>query len=225
LLAEAREYDRGVKQLKCCVLDPTAELTETGFAVVSRFKTVRTEDRLHRSVRKRLSREDLETFLKFVFRLGLGTAPLPENALPDDSEDALDEKVIISGLGLHRASNDRLPSGERTLTGSIREPLMHLAQDLHAGCAARAVNTASENDVIEARDELRYILEQLSMAGRALEQKYGKHAFGLGIPRLVAEQGSRGLARLLSLWIFVGKESKLRTDAARFIAELKAGSG
>jgi hypothetical protein len=72
----------------------------------------------------------------------------------------------------------------------------------------------------EARDELRPILMILANGGRILQERYGKHAFGLGLVQLLAEQRKDELAVMLALWIATGRRSQLRIDARRFLAEL-----
>jgi hypothetical protein len=221
LLAAAERFDHAIPLIRRCLLKGnSAELSDLAFEVATYFKTVRTKNKLHRNTRKRLSQGNVESFLKFIFRLSIGIPALPETSQVDDSEDQKDERILVTGLGLHRAHIDRLPSGERTLTGSVRQPLDHLAQALRFPGAMVVISSASTELVVEARDELRSVLRILATTGEILEANYGKHAFGLGTARLLDKQQPEDLALLLVIWVSVGKESQLRIDARRFLAQL-----
>jgi hypothetical protein len=199
----------------------TGELTDLAFEYASVFKTKRTRNRLHRNVRKRLSEGEVETFLKSIFRLCVGIAPL-SNVSEEQyvDEGTQDETILKAGFGLHRATVDRLETGERILVGSIREPLADLANAMRFRSAVTATSAASQRIAADARDELRSVIDVLANAGLMLQDRYGKHAFGLGLVQLLDGQRKDDLAMLLAIWVSVGKKSQLRSDARRFLREV-----
>jgi hypothetical protein len=210
LLEAAEQFDRYAPVIRSRLLEGnTAELTDVAFEVAKIFKERRTRNKLHRNVRKRLSDAEVETFLKCILRLCIGISPLTDpNA---DSEEAVrDETIMRNGLGLQRAG----------VEGSIREPLGDLAIALRFRDAKTLISRISPQLAAEARDEVHKIGSILTNAGRILERRHGKHAFGLGLVQHFFNPDRHWWAMLLALWISFGKRSQLRKSARRFLKDI-----
>lgn len=220
----AREYDvLGPQIAECLFQNHNREISDRGFKIFRKLRDARTRIRIapFRQLRKRVSPEDWETFMRLIFEIQSGTfAGWNVATALDDPDLTRDKATLVRGLGLHRARSDRIAGSKPWLEGDIDQPLVTLARSLKNRRWEDFVSSFSDEEMKQARDELRCVLIIALNVADPLEAIFGKHAFGFGVMASIARLfEDRVHAMMFIFWLALRTAPEMRQNVDQFLRQ------
>jgi hypothetical protein len=197
-MSEAVDGDDADYLLKDSLIDDLDKLSET-----------RTENRVIRRARKRVGKAQFSRLLRILLETAVGQfRSWDEIADTDDGENDTDAKIAERGMGISRARKDRLGNAGPWLSGDIAAHLVTLSSLFARNRLADVYKAASDEQLLQARDELRQLIRMFAGLGPLLEGIFGRHAFGFGtLSELDQSSSARLQAGLILLWLLVKQKS------------------
>jgi len=202
--------DRTVREL----VDPnTGELSELAWEQIEQSPTARLGKPLG-GVRRRVGRDLFPTVLRAMYGVTTGTFDGLYSEDPDEA--AIDRRALEKGFGLERARTDRIGGNDPWLPGAwVEEALGEGAKWLGEVVWTDELAASSDEQLLQARDETRFVLALFGGFSLAFDELIGRGAFGLSVLgeaiRVMGppEQGS---------WLLMWAAARFRGPA-----ELRAG--
>jgi hypothetical protein len=190
------------------------------FAAIDRLKEADIDEPIIRQVRNRLRDSgQFQTFMVTMLEAAVGRFEGFVRITTKDADAAANEQILRRGLGFQRAHRDRSPDGIVLLPKEAEAdvPIASLSRSLRRKSIQTALRRATDGQIFKARDELRILIDILSIVGAHLEEQHGRNAFGLGSIQTVARSRHKHMQIMLLLWITTGEDSELRTNARDFL--------
>jgi hypothetical protein len=217
-LTDAVLYFDGNRQLfKKKILDTAygiVSVRRSGQNFLDSLSGLRVENRHFRRARRRIGASNFSEFSRIIVTIAVGA--YRADAESNERDSAAEREVIESGLGLLRARIDRLENGQPLLTGDIEPILEKFSARLAKATKLMMLRTISSGEINCARDELRLLFTGLQNASIKLENKHGKHPFGLHV---IVEFGTVTEIRLQALMILLFATT-IRTDPDNKLREI-----
>lgn len=197
LSSEAIKWDRAIEQMKKYSkrLDSEDdEVADQADRELIRARDARTNLKLVRRIRKRVGKEEFPSVLRLIIGLAAGD-------FENGPAMAVEDHVIDKTLGLDAARQHHLPGMAPWLEGSVRPELGELSELLASNRATVIFGRMSDNELNQAREEVRDLLRGLEIFSRGMRQTLGKNPFGFGIIREISEAARPiDLAQLVLGW-------------------------
>ncbi len=162
-----------------------------------RLGTARLAETALRKARKRVGSRRFPEFLETVLKVVSGEFEGWSQA----DESALFEK----GLGLRRARIDRVSGLPPWLQGDAAEALGSLSSLLQPDQLRNALNSATDQDLLAARDELRSVLSLFRSVALIAEAVFGRGAFGFAVFRDLDAAKPPSQAFFMLIWLVLRK--------------------
>jgi hypothetical protein len=157
---------------------------------------------LLRLLRQRLGGDDadLATLFTTFAQLSLGDEPVWENTLPElAAEERAPEEIASDAMGLGRLTTEK--HDELGPLATEKPAVQDLFEQMRVAGLFPIENLptvlahAAEDELQQAREDARFIVDDLGVIAEALEIAFGRDAFGLGISSLYRKQGPQAVGR------------------------------
>jgi hypothetical protein len=142
--------------------------------------------------RRRVGRKPFPQFVRLILDAARGRA---------GQLDPIKADLLERGLGLDRARDDRVKGAEPWLQGDIDGALRYLPEVFHPDELRQNLESADDQDLEGARDEVRSLISVLKSFASITELIFGPHAFGLDIFRDLDTSEPLIQAFLLLVWL------------------------
>jgi len=170
-------------------------------------------------VRRNTGRESFSTVVRVLVEIGVGRFQGYERGVSPSDEDSETGALVERAMGLDRARSDRLADAGPWLDGDPEVDFVRLSQALNAWPLAAGVS-ASEEELHQARAELRAFLAVISTMAPLFERLFGRASFGFGtIARTLDLQTPDSQAFMLLAWLALRHDEALR-DGMRSLGSL-----
>jgi len=170
-------------------------------------------------VRRNTGREGFSTVVRVLAEIGVGRFRGYEREASASDEESETGALVERAMGLDRARSDRLVNAGPWLDGDPEVDFVRLSQALNTWPLAAGVS-ASEEELHQARAELRAFLMVISTMAPLFERLFGRAAFGLGtIARTLDLQTPDTQAFMLLAWLALRHDEALR-DGMRSLGSL-----
>src|SRR6266487_1703336 len=170
-------------------------------------------------VRRNIGREGFSTVVRVLAEIGVGRFQGYERGVSASDEDSETGALVERAMGLDRARSDRLADAGPWLDGDPEVDFVRLSRALNTWPLAAGVS-ASEEELHQARAELRAFLTVISTMAPLFEQLFGRAGFGFGtIARTLDLRTSDLQAFLLLAWLALRHDQGLR-DGMRSLGSL-----
>jgi hypothetical protein len=170
-------------------------------------------------VRRNLGREGFSTVVRVVVEIVAGRFQGYERAADTGSADRQTPALVERAMGWDRARSDRLADTGPWLDGDPEVDLARLSQAVNSWPLAAGVS-ASEEELHQARAELRAFLKVISTTAPLFERLFGRAAFGFGtIARMLDTPPPDLEAFMLLAWLALRHDHALR-DGMRTLGGL-----
>ncbi len=187
------QWQQGIEEIR-----RLQEYPEQLSKVLGRTAVMRFPQKTLARVRKRVGRENFPTFLKVLVNVGSGTF----EGYATDPETGIDEREIVEkGFGVQRARTNRLADTGPWLTEDTGAALKELSSRLRHHPLGENLNTVSEAELTNAREEVRCFLSAFEGISQTLDRMFSRGAFGFSVfADVIRELGPRDQAILLLFW-------------------------
>jgi len=170
-------------------------------------------------VRRNIGREGFSTVVRVVGEIAAGRFRGYERGADTGSEDSKTGALVERAVGLDRARSDRLADAGPWLDGDPEVDFVRLSQALNTWPLAAGAS-ASEEELHQARTELRAFLAVISTMAPLFERLFGRAAFGFGtIARTLGTPPPDLEAFMLLAWLALRHDEALR-DGMRSLGSL-----
>src|SRR6266545_847905 len=170
-------------------------------------------------VRRNIGREGFSTVARVLAEIGVGRFRGYEREASASDEESETGALVERAMGLDRARSDRLADAGPWLDGDPEVDFVRLSQALNAWPLAAGVS-ASEEELHQARAELRAFLAVISTMAPLFERLFGRASFGFGtIARTLDLQTPDSQAFMLLAWLALRHDEALR-DGMRSLGSL-----
>jgi hypothetical protein len=218
------QWDRRAPEL----VDPeTGELSEAAWVLIDEASTTRLEQPLSKA-RKRVGKERFDTFTRLMIETSLGVF---RGFSTEDEKDPGDEerRIMEKGLGLQRARVNRLGEAGPPLEIDIEDYLKRMSWLADKGSLGRELATLTDEQLLEARDEVRPWLAVAAGYSLMFGETLGRGALGLSaLDEVIREMGAQEQALFTLSWAIAryGGPEDLREGLASVgkpTSEMEAG--
>lgn len=170
----ALQFERAQREL---VDESTGELSPSARKYIENAASLRLKGSLAHA-RKRIGKQRFETFLTVIFEVFTGRF---EGLHMDTEEAEYEQNILEQGLGLQRARKDYVDAIEPWLPAQwVERTLKPLSQFLGQRQWTSKLTILSDAELVQARNELRPVLELIAQGVPTVVQLLGNGAFGLG---------------------------------------------
>src|SRR6266511_2593822 len=170
-------------------------------------------------VRRNTRREGFSTVVRVLAEIGVGRFRGYEREASASDEESETGALVERAMGLDRARSDRLVNAGPWLDGDPEVDFVRLSQALNTWPLAAGVS-ASEEELHQARAELRAFLAVISTMAPLFERLFGRAGFGFGtIARTLDLQTPDSQAFMLLAWLALRHDEALR-DGMRSLGSL-----
>ena len=207
----AQGFDEQVASLRLLLQDPDAMGSLLDQAAFSRLSNP-----IMAMVRRRTGRHSFSTFIRVAAEVTTGTFSglSPENVFSMQEE----ERIIDRALGLTQARKVKILGGSPWLTDPNNQILGELNQLISRAPLSEEAKKAREQDINEARDELRRFLDLVTSFAEVATLSWGRQALGFGTAANVyAALGPNGQAVLFLFWNRLREDPLIRRNIDRLL--------
>lgn len=211
LKTAARQWDQHMAQLRTIheMLESDDDLTsDAAFEQLERMANRRIKKSFIARIRKRVSKKNFETSVKFIVDIATGnfrtnTRPSRHDPYEQQRDDAIHEKI----LGLSPARRHKRAGFGPWLVGPIADALANLSASIGGRSFAQVIAATDTPDILRAREELRDIASGAITIVRGSQHIFGKNPLGLQVLADSFERASRtDLAFMLIAWCQIRTE-------------------
>jgi len=204
LQAAARQWDQHIAELRSAhaILNgDDDEQREAAFDKLERTVDRRINKPFVASIRKRISKRDFVTALRFIIDIATGNFRPNAQSQHDPDEQHRDEVIHKTILGLNPARRHRLLGLIPWLIGPIADALANLSATLGGRSFVQVIAVTEAADILRARDEWRDIGWGVVAVVRGLQKVFGGNPLGLGVLADCFERASMtDMAFMLIAW-------------------------
>jgi hypothetical protein len=170
-------------------------------------------------VRRNIGREGFSTVVRVFAEIGVGRFHGYERGASTGSEDSGTGALAERAMGLDRARSDRLDDAGPWLDGDSEVDFVRLSQAL-ATWPLAAGASANDEELNQARTELRAFLAVITTMAPLFERLFGRAAFGFGTIARTLDLPTPDLqAFMLLAWLALRHDGTLR-DGMRSLGNL-----
>ncbi len=182
------------------MLQELQEHPEMMTELIERTRIMRFSSKTLAQARKRVGRKNFPTFVGVLVRVASGT--FEGYAIdPHAGTDACERTIVERGFGLRRARTERVGGAKPWLTADLSEAFKMCSTFLRAHPPGKDLETAQENYLVSARDEVRSFLTFMESLSETLDELLGRGALGFSVfADLIREMRPQDQALMLLFW-------------------------
>jgi len=181
-------------------------LSERAWQFIDEAPEARLGNPILRRARKRIGKERFPTLVRIIMEIATGTFKGWSPPSLTGAKDASESEILEKATGLDRARVDRMGKTGPWLTGDLGPELKQLSKSFSSVSMINVLADTTDEELIEARNELRNILSTLERASVMAEGLLGRGALGLGRVREIANLPPVGQSSFLLLWLVLRRE-------------------